>query len=189
MLATLFVARGTPMLTAGDEFGRTQGGNNNAYAQDNGTTWLDWAGADHALAAFAGRLVALRKAHRSLSADAFLTGTPATGSPLPDATWLSPDGGEMTAERWNDGQRVVGLVLYVPAGASGPDDRTAVWINGGAEVAFGWLPPARAGRRWTLEVDTSRSDSVSAVAEAGISLPPRSVLVFAEVATEGRPAT
>ena len=74
LLATLFVSRGLPMLTAGDEFGRTQGGNNNAYAQDNGTTWLDWATADAGLAAFTGRLTVLRREHPSLSMDAFLTG-------------------------------------------------------------------------------------------------------------------
>ena len=76
LLATLLVSRGTPMLTAGDEFRRSQVGNNNAYAQDNEVTWLDWEGADTALAAFAARLIGLRKAHRSLSLDRFLTGAP-----------------------------------------------------------------------------------------------------------------
>jgi glycogen operon protein len=171
LLATLFVARGLPMLTAGDEFGRTQGGNNNAYAQDNATTWLDWRGADMELAAFAGRLAALRNAHPSLSADVFLSGR---GDPLPDAMWLAGEGGAMTPHKWNDGRRAVGLVLF-----SG-DDRTAIWINGGAATP-GWLPEARGGRAWRLEVNSAEGDAASAPAAAQFTVPARSVLVFAEV--------
>jgi glycogen operon protein len=171
LLATLFVSRGLPMLTAGDEFGRTQNGNNNAYAQDNVTTWLDWEYADAALASFTARLVALRKAHPSLAADVFLTGN---GEPLPDVTWLAAGGGTMTPEMWHDGRRVVGLVLL-----SG-DDRTAVWINGGQEQAEGWLPSARAGKAWRLEVDTARPDVAAGVAGLSFTLPARSVLMFAE---------
>ncbi|MEJ0011782.1 MAG: glycogen debranching protein GlgX [Bauldia sp.] len=170
LLATLFVSRGLPMLTAGDEFGRTQGGNNNAYAQDNATTWLDWAGADMDLAAFAARLVALRKAHPSLAADAFLSGQ---GEPLPDAMWLAGDGGAMTPEKWNDGRRSVGLALF----AGG--DRTAIWINGG-DAAPGWLPDARVGRQWQLALDTSEPKASARTAEMRFTLPERSVLVFAE---------
>ncbi len=76
LLATLLLSRGTPMLTAGDEIGRTQRGNNNAYAQDNETTWLDWANADGALIDFVSRLAQLRRAHPAISADRFLTGAP-----------------------------------------------------------------------------------------------------------------
>lgn len=172
MLATLFVSRGLPMLTAGDEFGRTQGGNNNAYAQDNATTWLDWAAADTELAAFAERLAALRKAHPSLSADVFLNGS---GEPLPDALWLAGDGGTMTPEKWNDGRRCVGLALF-----SG-NDRTAVWINGGDASAPGWLPEPRAGHRWRLEIDTSEPGHAVDAVDTRLVLPARSVLVFAEL--------
>ncbi len=170
MLATLFVSRGLPMLTAGDEFGRTQRGNNNAYAQDNGTTWLEWATADAGLAAFTARLVALRKAHPSLSADVFLTGN---GEPLPDATWLASEGGAMMAGQWNDGRRVVGLALF-SAG-----DRTVVWING-SEAAAGWLPEARGGKTWRLMADTSRPEAAPSPAMLRFEVPPRSVLLFAE---------
>ncbi len=170
LLATLFVSRGLPMLTAGDEFGRTQGGNNNAYAQDNATTWLDWAGADLELAAFTARLAALRKMHPSLSADAFLTGG---GAPLPDATWLAGEGGAMGPEKWNDGRRSVGLALF----AAG--DRTAIWINGGGD-APGWLPEARAGRRWRLAVDTSDPAATPRPTDMRFTLPASSVLVFVE---------
>jgi glycogen operon protein len=171
LLATLFVSRGLPMLTAGDEFGRTQGGNNNAYAQDNATTWLNWPGADVALAAFTARLAALRKAHPSLVADVFLAGR---GEPLPDAMWLAGEGGAMTPEKWNDGRRAVGLALFADG------DRTAVWINGGRPVP-GWLPEARSGRRWQLVLDTSDPTATARPADARLILPARSVLVFAEV--------
>jgi glycogen operon protein len=181
LLATLFMARGTPMLTAGDELGRTQGGNNNAYAQDNGTTWLDWEAADWELASFAGKLIAFRKQHRSLSADVFLTGRKSPRSPLPDAQWLGPGGGEMTADRWNSGSRAVGLTLYSPATPRAAEDRTAIWINGETDSVKGWLPPAQAGRTWRRDLDTSDPESPTAPAPLSFTLPPRSVLVFSEV--------
>ncbi len=96
LLATLFLSRGVPMLTAGDEFGRTQHGNNNAYCQDNEAFWLDWAAADRDLAAFVARLAALRAEHPLLSAATFLSGT---GEP-PDARWLKPDGTPIADEDW-----------------------------------------------------------------------------------------
>ena len=86
----------------------------------------------------------------------------------------------MTPEGWDDGRRTVGLALYAPATVSAPDDRTAIWINGGGEAATGWLPEPRPGHAWRLEMDASRPEDP---AEAGpqFALPPRSVLVFAEV--------
>ena len=103
LLATLFVSRGTPMLTAGDELGRVQGGNNNAYAQDNETTWIDWARADHDLADFVARLVRLRAMLAPLRADAFLTGAPARPGEPPDVVWSTPDGGTPGHADWADG--------------------------------------------------------------------------------------
>ena len=181
LLATLFVSRGTPMLTAGDEFGRTQGGNNNAYAQDNPTTWLDWEGADHDLTAFAGRLMALRKTHRSLAADSFLTGKPLDNSSIPDAVWLRPKSGEMTEADWINGGRVVGLALYVPATRNASADRIAIWINSESAAGVGWLPPPRPGHRWTLAMDTANPMATTSPAASGFALPARSVSIFAEL--------
>lgn len=96
LLATLFASRGIPMLTAGDELGRTQHGNNNAYAQDNETTWLDWANADDSLIAFTADLSRLRRELPLLSRNGFLSGT---GDP-PDARWLKPDGSPIADEDW-----------------------------------------------------------------------------------------
>ena len=87
LLATLFFSRGAPMFPAGAEIGHSQKGNNNAYAQDNAISWLDWTRADTTLAAFVGRLAAVRAAHPALKATAWLSGQPvAEGAPL-DVEW------------------------------------------------------------------------------------------------------
>jgi glycogen operon protein len=97
LLGTLFTSRGTIMLTAGDEFGRSQQGNNNAYCQDNALSWLDWAGRDLALEAHAVRLAALRAAHPELSDPAFLSDG--------DVDWLTAEGQAMTEADWHDPAR------------------------------------------------------------------------------------
>ncbi len=92
LFATLLAARGTPMLSMGDELGRTQRGNNNAYAQDNPLAWIDWDRVDDALIDFVAALCALRHAHPALRADRFLTGAPVDASGIPDVEWRLPDG-------------------------------------------------------------------------------------------------
>ena len=176
LLATLFVARGTPMLTAGDELGRTQSGNNNAYAQDNPLTWLDWANADRELAAFTARLSRLRKEHPSLSVDRFLDGEPLDASGIADVAWLHPDGRGMTTADWQGDGRVLGMQLH----AAG--DRTVTWINGGRVESRAWLPVTREGHDWRLIADSSdESETAPAPTAAGrIVVPPRSVMLFAE---------
>ena len=171
LIATLFLSRGTPMLTAGDEFGRSQGGNNNAYAQDNVVTWLDWRHADEALTAFTAGLIELRRLHPTLSADVFLTGR---GEPLPDVLWLKPGGGLMNDGDWNDGHRAIGLAL-----TSG-DDRTAVWINGSDKEATGWLPRQRRWARWDIAANSAAPSATRPALAGDLTLPPRSVLLFVE---------
>ncbi|PZQ49326.1 MAG: glycogen debranching enzyme GlgX [Rhodovulum sulfidophilum] len=148
LLATLFAARGTIMLTAGDEFGRTQDGNNNAYAQDNAITWLDWEGRDRALEDYAAALSKLRRAHPRLSDPRLLTGA-AGPDGIPDVAWLAPDGGEMTAARWEDPEApAFAMVLGATAPGAKRAGRLAVLFNRGAEeVSFDL--PARAGYAWT----------------------------------------
>jgi glycogen debranching enzyme len=138
LLATLFASRGTIMLTAGDEFGRSQGGNNNAYAQDNETTWLDWEGRDGALEGYVRALAAQRARLPFLSDPHFLTGA---GDP-PDVAWLSPSGRPMTPQDWeSDVADALAMVL-----ASG-DRRAAALINRSRHpVAF--RLPERAGFVW-----------------------------------------
>ncbi|TGS08947.1 glycogen debranching enzyme GlgX, partial [Mesorhizobium sp. M1C.F.Ca.ET.187.01.1.1] len=101
----LFASRGTIMLTAGDEFGRTQQGNNNAYAQDNAITWLDWTGRDQALERYASALAALRQAVPALSDTRFLAGEPVEASGVPDVAWLTETGEPLAETDWNDSSR------------------------------------------------------------------------------------
>jgi glycogen operon protein len=137
MLATVFLAAGTPMLLAGDEFGRTQQGNNNAYCQDNEVSWLDWAmaasPAGQNLIDYVARLIAIRQEHRVLRHAEFLHGRTHPAPGLADITWFDQAGGTISAEAWNDiAQRTLILrrAMRNPAGKVAvltlllnPDDR------------------------------------------------------------------
>lgn len=173
LLATLLLARGTPMLSMGDEAGRSQGGNNNAYAQDSALSWFDWAGADAGLAAFTRRLVAARLAHPALHATAPLTGV-ADADGVADVAWLRPDGAAM--DRWED-HDCRALVALLQTGA----DRCLVALNAGDAAPF-TLPPSRPGRAWRLLVDSSAPDAT----EVPETLPARAVLLLAEEAILAR---
>jgi isoamylase len=123
LLATVYFASGTPMLLAGDEFGRTQKGNNNAYCQDNEITWLDWrmaaSPAGAALAGFVARLGAIRRAHPVLRSPVFLHGRVMPAPGIADIAWFDERGGTLSAEAWNDpGQRTLVLrrAVTVPEG-------------------------------------------------------------------------
>src|SRR5690606_10853684 len=104
-LVTLFTSQGVPMLCAGDEMGRTQGGNNNAYCQDNEVSWIRWdlSERDAELLDFARRLARLRSEHPVFQRRHFFQGRRIRGSELEDLTWLRPDGHEMTEDEWNSG--------------------------------------------------------------------------------------
>ena len=133
------------MLTAGDEFGRTQKGNNNAYAQDNELTWLDWAGRDQSLEEYAFALAAIRKAAPALTETAFLTGEAVDG--LADVTWLDEDGQPLGTEQWTDPERRR-LTMVLANGTAG-GGRLAVMINGDRRgVSFSL--PLRDEFRWKL---------------------------------------
>ena len=103
LLATLFLSQGVPMLLAGDELGRTQLGNNNAYCQDNELSWVDWdiGERERALFDFVRRLIALRRAHPVLHRGDFFQGRPLRGRDVKDIVWLAPEGTEMTDEEWD----------------------------------------------------------------------------------------
>jgi len=160
LLATLFLSRGTPMLTAGDEFGRSQQGNNNAYAQDNATTWLDWTKADQRLIGFTAALAQLRQALKPFFADRFLSGKPLDGGRFPDATWFGGDGNGFD---WQDpGATLLGLLL-----ATG-NKRLALVFNRGGDAALSL--PQRPGHRWTRLFCSAEGEAI----------PARSVAVFAE---------
>ncbi len=156
LLATLFFSRGTIMLTAGDEFGRTQHGNNNAYAQDNAISWLDWAGRDRALEDFAFALSAIRVRLAVLTDCTFLTGVPGANG-LADVEWLTEAGAPMTERDWNDpGRQRLTMIL---AGKDGV--RVAVVINGDHRDMTATLP-ARAGSTWeNLLPDSDQPDGAT----------------------------
>ena len=145
------------MLTAGDEFGRSQHGNNNAYAQDNPVTWLDWEARDRALEADVAALAALRRAHPALSDPTLLTGA-AGPDGIPDVAWLTPAGHPKALADWDSGPSLA-LAMVLRDG----DGRLAVLFNrSGHDVAF-HLPP-RAGYRWEAGA-TVAARSVAFVAE------------------------
>ena len=148
LLATLLLAAGTPMLTAGDELGRTQGGNNNAYAQDNEVSWLDWDLDDAArdLLATTRFLVALRHEHAALRADSFFLGTPRPGEETPDLLWFAADGAPMDRDAWSvAGRRVVQMLR---PGPSDGDAHVLVVVNGGLDDVEITLPPAPGDTAW-----------------------------------------
>ncbi len=161
LLGTLFASRGTIMLTAGDEFGRTQGGNNNAYAQDNPTTWLDWTGRDTELEAWAAELATLRRAHPALAGPDFLTGAAGVDA-VPDVAWLTPAGAPMAEGDWHAPDASAFAMLL--------DGRLAVLFNRGrAPVEFS-LPPTRA---WTDAPDGRVTAGARAVVFVTASDPKR----------------
>jgi glycogen operon protein len=102
LLATLLLAQGTPMLLAGDEFGNSQGGNNNAYNQDNPTSWLDWASADRELMAFVQAVIFLRKSEPALRHGHWFAHAPAPAGER-SIVWLAPSGHDMQVHDWHDG--------------------------------------------------------------------------------------
>ncbi len=176
LLATLMLSRGTPMLTAGDEFGRTQGGNNNAYAQDNATTWLDWENADTELAAFAGGLVRLRALH-GFATDRHLSGRIAASAAFADAVWLQSEGLPLAAADWSSAD-VFALQLHQD------DRRLSLWFNRSAHEQSVRLPAAGAGLAWQRICDSAAASLMThPVDEPATMLAARGVTVFIEIAS------
>jgi glycogen operon protein len=167
LLATLFMSRGTLLIQQGDEFGRTQRGNNNAYAQDNEITWVDWEHADGPLVDYVSALNSFRKSHIALTNDRFLTGQDRGG--IRDVVWRHPDGREMNDGDWNDpGASVLGMHLDMAG------DEVIVWFNRRIEPVEAKLPPREGG--WSV-ILVSDPEEQPQVTDDKVMLPPRSVLV------------
>jgi isoamylase len=164
LLATLFFAQGTPMLLAGDEFGRTQHGNNNAYCQDNELSWVDWNIDEEgrALIAFCRRLIALRRCHPILRRQRFLVGHYNEELGVKDVTWLDPQGEEMTEANWHDIEaRCMGMLMDGRAQPTcikrnGADATLLLLLNAHHENRTFVLPEVAGGKRWRCLVDTHR---------------------------------
>lgn len=157
LLATVFLSQGVPMLLAGDEFGRTQRGNNNAYCQDNEINWIDWTLAERnaSLIAFVQRLIDLRKSRLWLRRDTFLKGTQ-RGADTKDVAWLHPSGREMTDSDWNDSNLCSIAVLL--NGAAARNTRTGdllIVFNADDAPTQMTLPPAPEDSAWGVLFDTS----------------------------------
>ncbi len=184
LLATLMLAQGTPMLLAGDEMGHSQGGNNNAYAQDNATTWLNWAQADTNLIEFAARLTALRSAHPVLRQGLFLHSRP-RGDGLDDVIWHLADGRTPQPADWHSADlRCIGLELRIAAEGADTPDVLFIVLNAGGETAVQMPSSVPA---WTLILDTTRPN-LSYLPVQGIqTAPATSVLVFQPLAQEVSP--
>jgi isoamylase len=166
-LTTLFCSQGVPMLLAGDEMGRTQNGNNNAYCQDNEVSWVDWtlAAQHRELMDFTRALSALRREHPVFRRRRFFLGHPLTGaSDGPgDIVWLTPVGGEMTEDDWRSAAAKA-LAVYLngeaisepdPRGERISDDRFLLLFNAHAEPVTFTLPEARFGPEWEIMADTA----------------------------------
>lgn len=167
-LATLLLSQGVPMLVAGDEMGRTQGGNNNAYCQDNEISWVDWdlGRADQELMAFAQRVIRLRKAHPAFRHRHFFQGRHIRGAEPKDILWVRPDGQEMGDEEWHQAfARCLGMFLHGGAldeidtlGRPVRDDSFLLLLNAHHEAIPFTLPTFGDGDRWLLLFDTHESD-------------------------------
>jgi glycogen operon protein len=163
-LATLMISQGVPMLCGGDEIGRTQGGNNNAYCQDNEASWYDWNldRADRELLEFTRVLIGLRKRHPVLRRRQFFFGRRIHGSEVKDLSWVRPDGREMTDEDWNNPfTRCLGLRLAGDAvnevdteGRPIVDDTLLILLNAHHEPLAFVLPAHHRGVRWETMIDT-----------------------------------
>ncbi len=185
MLTTLLLSFGVPLLLGGDELGRTQQGNNNAYCQDNPMTWFDWAPVDADLLSFTRRLLALRKAHPVFRRRRFLAGVEAS-----ELGWYTPRGTVMAAADWSD-PNARGLALYLD-GSDDPDraadgsrlmdDDFLVLVNGWWEPLQFTIPPTRPGQTWYGEIDTFdptvRPTPSPPAAGGTIGVGPRSIVVL-----------
>jgi len=183
MLTTLLLSFGVPLLQGGDELGRTQKGNNNAYCQDNAITWYDWSLTDRELQAFTRRLVAFRRAHPVFRRRRFLAGTEAS-----ELAWFTPAGAAMTQSEWAD-PNARSLAIYLD-GADDPDraadghplvdDDFLVLVNAWWEPLDFTIPVTRPQQTWHLEIDTFDPSASRPAAGAGetVHVGPRSVLVL-----------
>jgi glycogen operon protein len=162
-LATLLLSEGTPMLLAGDEFGRTQKGNNNAYCQDNEISWVDWNYGEQgqALVRFVQKLTSLRRQYPILRRSRFLTGAYNEELGVKDVTWVNATGKEMTSEEWSDtNMRCFAMMLdgrAQPTGIHkrGEDATLLVIFNSHYDVVQFTLPDTVGGEHWELLIDTN----------------------------------
>jgi glycogen operon protein len=169
-LATLLLSQGVPMISHGDELGRSQSGNNNTYAQDSELSWIHWDDADHDLIQFTAGLTRLRAKHPTFRRVRFFNGRPVTrgaGEPLPDIEWLTPGAEPMTTDDWDtDFVKAAGVFLN-GQGIRGRDARggritdanVLLYFNASENDVDFALPQEEYGARWEIVVDTAAGAS------------------------------
>jgi isoamylase len=173
MLATLLLSQATPMMLAGDEFCRTQKGNNNAYCQDNEISWLNWKLADQHkdLVEFVRRLIAIRDAYPVLHRSRFLTGAVNPLLGVKDVTWIFPTGDEMTQENWNNrdlhslGMLIDGRAQPTAIQEFGSDATILLILNSSHQQGEFVLPGPVNSESWLLLLDTGQPQRGSAISE------------------------
>lgn len=166
MLATLLLSQGTPMLLAGDEFGRTQQGNNNAYCQDSPISWLNWDIEEkgHSLINFVRKLTGMRHRYPILRRNLFLNGNYSEELGVKDVTWINANGSEMQDEHWGDtDMRCFGMLLDGRAQTSGIKHRgheatLLIVINVHSDLVNFTLPECAGGTKWAVLVDTNAAE-------------------------------
>ena len=192
-IATMMLSQGVPMLSHGDELGRTQFGNNNGYAQDNELTWIDWDAVDQPLVEFTAALARLRKDHPTFRRTRFFDGRPVKmeeGRPIPDVVWLRPDGTLMQPEDWESGfGRTIGIFLNGRGirerdkwGEEITDRHFIVLFNAGDEPVDFKIPAPRYGPEWDVMVDTAGEWANTDPLDPGSRIPlqPKALIVLRE---------
>ncbi|HEU5163051.1 MAG TPA: glycogen debranching protein GlgX [Thermoanaerobaculia bacterium] len=190
-LTTLFLSQGIPMLLGGDELGRTQRGNNNAYCQDNEISWYDWENVDQDLFEFTQRLIEIRTDHPVFRRRRYFLGRPLRGEGVSDIGWFRPDGEAMSEQDWGGNARSLGIFLNGKAiptpdekGQQIVDEDFFVIINAHHEPVTFRLPSEQWGKKWIKIVDTAEPvpERRRHVLEAldQIEIPPRGMIVLEE---------
>lgn len=187
MMTTLLLSQGIPMISGGDEIGRTQKGNNNAWAQDNEISWHDWADIDHEMLALTRQVLQIRKVHPTFRRRRFFQGEPVLGSSLHDIGWFTPGGAPMASDDWHRQTNALAVFLNGNTlGRRGPDLASVVdnsflfFLNGtGDDVDFS-VPDGLGGEQWRVVLNTDDpADHNAAIAtQDDWSVAPWSVLLL-----------
>lgn len=195
-LTTLFLSQGVPMITAGDELGKTQNGNNNAYCQDNEISWINWDKADRNLMEFTKMLIRLRHEHPMFCRRKWFQGLAIHGTGTEDIGWFLPDGGEMTEEHWNNSfAKSLGVYLngkgirtLSEKGEKITDDSFYVIFNAYEGELKYKLPQKKYGEQWKIIIDTNLEgpETENKAYEAGeeVTVAGRSVVLLMNVTPE-----
>jgi isoamylase len=185
-LMTLLLSQGVPMILGGDELGRSQGGNNNAWCQDNRISWFDWSEVDEELREFTHRLIELRRRHPVFHRTNFFEGH---GEKLPDVWWMRPDGRRMTRRDWdNAAARAIGVFLNgdeldteTAHGEQVRDDSFLLLFNAHFEEISFRLPARRFGTRWERELSTGYAHADRLTPGQDVAVEARSIVLLKRV--------